>query len=104
MVCELFERYQITALQFAIPGALSLHAAGLRTGVVVDSGHGVSYTLPVYEGYVVPHAVRRLDLGGDDLTQYMTKLLAARSGFGFTGPEAGVASVVKEHCCFVAED
>merc|ERR1712151_1126252 len=103
MVCELFEKYQAPALHVTIPGVLSLHAAGRRTGVVVDSGHGVSYTLPVYEGFVVPHAVRRLDLGGKDLTEYLAQLLAARRGFGFK-PQRDVAGLVKEQCCFVAED
>ena len=98
MLRIMFETFEVPALHVALQAVLSLYAEGegRNTGIVTDSGDGVSHTVPIFQGFTLPHAIGRLDLAGRDLTDYLMKMLA-ESGYCFgSSAEREIVRDVKE--------
>lgn len=104
MVQYMFERYGFDRVYVSVQAVLTLYAQGLLTGVVVDSGDGVTHVVPVYQGYCLEHNVRRLDLAGRDITNYLIKLLLLRGYVFNRTADFETVRQIKEKFCYVGYD
>jgi len=95
-----FEQFNVPALYFAPAPVISLYAANRTTGCILDCGHGLSSVVPVCEGFAIPHAIQRIDLGGDEITKYFSHLLR-KSGckLNRTSSELEIVRKIKEEEC-----
>lgn len=104
MVQTMLEGYGFQGVYVAIQAVLTLYAQGLTTGVVVDSGDGVTHIVPVVDGYSLPHITKRLDVAGRDVTQYLIKLLLLR-GYAFNRTaDFETVRQIKEKLCYTSYD
>lgn len=101
MIEMIFEKYKFDGAYIAIQAMLTLYAQGLLSGVVVDSGDGVTHICPVYEEFALPHLTRRLDIAGRDITRYLIKLLLLR-GYAFNhSADFETVRIMKEKLCYI---
>lgn len=100
----LFETFNVPALFVSIQAILSLYASGRTTGIVMDSGDGVSHAVPVYEGFAVPSSIRRIDVAGRDVTEHLQLLLRKQGHVFHTSAEKEVVRTIKEKTSYVALD
>ena len=132
-MCEvMFERYNFGGVYVAIQAVLALYAqgtvspslppclsptikrpkpftnpktpTGLSSGVVVDSGDGVTHIVPVYESTVLNHLTRRLDVAGRDVTRNLIALLLRRGYALNRTADFETVRQIKEKLCYVSYD
>lgn len=99
-----FETFNVPALYVSMQAVLSLYATGRVTGVVLDSGDGVTHAVPIFEGFSMPHSIMRVDLAGRDVTRHL-KLLIRKEGFYFrTSAEFEIVRTIKEKVCYLSNN
>ncbi|XP_058450603.1 actin-related protein 1 [Malaya genurostris] len=96
-----FETFNVPALFVSMQAVLSLYATGRVTGVVLDTGDGVTHAVPIYEGFAMPHSIMRVDIAGRDVTRYLRTLIR-KEGFNFrTTAEFEIVRSIKEKICYL---
>jgi actin len=103
----LFEKLNVENLYITNTSTLALYANGKTTGIVVDLGYQTSSCVPIYEGFVLNHAVGKIEMGGEDLTNYFTSLINSNKEnlTKYNNPaEKSMINDLKEKVCEVAED
>ncbi len=100
----LFESFGVPALYIGTQAILALYSTGKITGLVVDSGDGVTHIVPIQESFLISHAVKRMNLAGRDITEFLARLLTHR-GFYFTSSaEMELVRDIKEKLTYFALD
>lgn len=100
----IFEGLNVPALVLNNTSALSLFATGRSTGLVVESGASRTHIGPIWDGYTLPHFLRRVDYGGEDVTDRLLTMFRAE-GYPFsTAQDRDAARLMKEQLCYVAGD
>jgi len=101
----MFEKFEVPALYVCPAAVLSLYSSGRTTGIVTDSGHGVSQTLAVYEGYPIPESISQVNLSGCDIDHHLKMTLIKKRGYSFAHSiETEIIHAIKENLCYVALD
>ncbi|KAH7722938.1 actin [Aphelenchoides avenae] len=104
MVQVLFEAFNAPAMNVANTAVLSLYASNRTTGIVLETGDGVTHVVPVLEGYPIPDATLKIELAGRDVTHYLMMILTERGYTYTTAAERELVRVIKEKLCYVAVD
>lgn len=100
----MFETFNSPALYVEIQSVLVLYASCRTSGIVIDSGDGVTQFVPIDECKVVQHAVDRINLAGTDLTNYLGQMLTERGLYFNSAAEKEMVKSIKENVCHVTDD
>eukprot|EP00270_Netrium_digitus_P014815 TRINITY_DN5110_c0_g1_i1.p1 TRINITY_DN5110_c0_g1~~TRINITY_DN5110_c0_g1_i1.p1 ORF type:complete len:396 (+),score=106.60 TRINITY_DN5110_c0_g1_i1:60-1247(+) len=104
MIETMFEKYAFAGAFIQIQAVLTLYAQGLLTGLVVDSGDGVTHVVPVVDGFAFPHLTKRMNIAGQHVTNYLLDLLLRRGYALNRSSDMESIREVKEQLCYVSAD
>jgi actin-related protein 2 len=77
---------------------------GLLTGLVIDSGDGVTHVVPVVDGYSFPHLTKRMNVAGRHITAYLVDLLSRRGYAMNKTADFETVREIKEKLCYISYD
>lgn len=97
-----FEGLGAPGMFVASQPVLAVYAHGRISGLVVETGHGVSYAVPVFQGYPLGHATQRLDLAGAHLDAFLAQKMHLGPGAPLSQRDLAAVEYVKHHHCYVA--
>ena len=74
------------------------------TGIVIDSGDGVTHVFPVSDGFVIGSCVKHIPLAGRDITKFTLQHLRDRKEPMPSEDALEIARTVKEKYGYVCKD
>jgi actin beta/gamma 1 len=74
----LFETFNVQKIHIANSSMLSLYSYGITSGIVVDSGYGITTCVPIYEGYPLPQASSKINFGGENLSNLLLTMIQSQ--------------------------
>lgn len=104
MTQVMFESFNTPGIYIAIQAVLSLYSSGKTTGLVLDSGDGVTHFVPIFEGFAFPHSIVRVNLAGHDLTEYLLRILSERGLQFNSSSEKEIVRDIKEKLTYMSLD
>jgi actin-related protein 2 len=104
MVETMLEDFQFDACKIETQAILSLVAQGLNSGIVLDSGDGVSHCVSVCDSRVLSSSIKRIDIAGYDITKYLATLMLKRGYQLFTSFDIDQAREIKDNCCYISKE
>ena len=102
----MFNKFNVSGLYIATDAVLALLATGRKTGIVLHSTEGATHIVPIYEGQAITDKIKRFNICGQDLTNYLMKLLKEK-GYSFNSDLESYRSDVndiKKKFCYVANN
>lgn len=116
----MFETFNVNGLFIGVQAVLALYAqlASLnseggggeldlnkeQSGVVIDSGDGITHVFPVCDNVVISSSVKNIPLAGRNITDYVREAIKDR-GENFTAGDGNeIAMKVKEKYGYVCKD
>lgn len=98
-----FNAYDDIQTTFRTPGHdTALAKLPVEIMLLIDSGYSFTTITPIFQGRPLQSAIRRLDVGGKLLTNYLTRLLSLRH-YDMRN-DTYIVNEIKEKTCYVSLD
>mmetsp|Transcript_27238 Transcript_27238/g.65600 ORF Transcript_27238/g.65600 Transcript_27238/m.65600 type:complete len:393 (+) Transcript_27238:51-1229(+) len=78
MVEVMFENFKVRSLSIFNTGVSALFSTGKTRGLMVESGEGCTHSVPIFEGYAIPHATFPVAVAGQDITTALQSSMVER--------------------------
>lgn len=100
----MFETYGVPKMTFGVDSLFSFKANGGKDGLVVGTGNDSSHIIPVIDGKPILNVMKRINVGGNQLNEYMRWFLSLKYPyFPQRLNEWQVENLIYDHC-YVSND
>lgn len=99
----IFLSFNVPNMIIGIQAVLSMFASARCTGTLIDLGGGITDVVPIYEGYAMPHAIFRIEVGGNELNEFLIDKIEARGNISLTPEDKESIKKLKETHCYISQ-
>eukprot|EP01084_Bolivina_argentea_P245503 411039_1 len=104
MIEIMFETFNCPSYYAITQQLLSLYASGSTTGIVLHSGCARTQSIAIFDGYMISNSAQHINMGGRDVSDFLTKILCERGCSFTTTAERMIVGVIKERLGWVTLD